>query len=83
MNLAVPEIARVLVPGGVLAGLWNVDDDREEWVAGLGTVCGNAASLALSAWRTTSQEAYPTQPAELFRPSYADLDGGYFEPSCH
>jgi ubiquinone/menaquinone biosynthesis C-methylase UbiE len=40
MDRALPEIARVLVPGGVLAGLWNVDDDREEWVAGLAIASG-------------------------------------------
>ena len=28
MDRAMPEIARVLTPGGVFAGLWNVDDDR-------------------------------------------------------
>ncbi|MER5356429.1 class I SAM-dependent methyltransferase, partial [Kitasatospora sp. NPDC002551] len=43
MEVAGPEIARVLAPGGVLAGLWNVFDDGEEWVAGLARVTGSAA----------------------------------------
>ncbi|MFD6638449.1 class I SAM-dependent methyltransferase [Micromonospora chalcea] len=43
MAVAGPEIARILSPGGVLAGLWNVVDDRVDWVAGLAAVSGSAA----------------------------------------
>ncbi len=34
LDRALPEITRVLRPGGVLAGLWNGDDGTVEWVAG-------------------------------------------------
>ncbi|WP_255953704.1 class I SAM-dependent methyltransferase [Streptomyces odontomachi] len=43
MAVAGPEIARVLAPGGVLAGLWNLMDDRVEWVGGLARISGGAA----------------------------------------
>ncbi|MEU4805387.1 class I SAM-dependent methyltransferase [Actinosynnema sp. NPDC023587] len=43
MAVAGPEIARVLAPGGVPAGLWNVLDDQVEWVDGLARVSGSAA----------------------------------------
>jgi SAM-dependent methyltransferase len=34
LDRALPEIVRVLRPGGVLAALWNADDREVEWVAG-------------------------------------------------
>jgi SAM-dependent methyltransferase len=35
---AVPEVARVLAPGGRLGLVWNIRDEREEWVAELGRI---------------------------------------------
>ena len=61
MAVAGPEIARVLVPGGILAGLWNVIDNRVDWVAGLERVSGSAAigpRDTLSSWRAETADAH-------------------------
>ncbi|MBB5958204.1 SAM-dependent methyltransferase [Saccharothrix tamanrassetensis] len=57
MAVAGPGIARVLAPGGILAGLWNVMDDRVDWVAGLERVSGSAAigpRDTFSRWRAAT-----------------------------
>jgi SAM-dependent methyltransferase len=57
MNVAGPEIARVLVPDGILAGLWNVMDDRFDWISNLEHVSGAAAigpRDVLSSWRAAT-----------------------------
>ncbi len=57
MDVAGPEIARVLAPGGILAGLWNVVDDRVDWVAVLERVSGSAAigpRDTRSSWRSAT-----------------------------
>jgi SAM-dependent methyltransferase len=52
LSRALPEIARVLVPGGALGALWNSDDDRVPWVAGLQDAAEGAASPSLSRRRS-------------------------------
>jgi SAM-dependent methyltransferase len=41
---AAPEIARILSPGGRLGLIWNLRDERTDWVRRLGEVIGNAES---------------------------------------
>jgi SAM-dependent methyltransferase len=73
MDRALPEIARVLVPGGVLAGLWNVDDDRVGWVAELAEMTKRKASITLTRWRAGQdaswQESMLRAGSELFEPA--------------
>jgi SAM-dependent methyltransferase len=54
---AIPEIARVLTPGGVLAALWNVDDDRTDWVAALAQISKGKSNVTLRRWRDGAAQA--------------------------
>ena len=82
MDIAGPEIARVLVPGGILAGLWNMLDNRIDWVAGLERVGGSAAvgpRDTFSEWRAATAGAYLPNPgvAALFHaPEQAEFPHG-------
>ncbi len=82
MDVAGPEIARVLAPGGILAGLWNVLDNRVDWVAGLELVAGSAAigpRDTLTSWRGTTAGAYrPTvgQDVQFGEPEQAEFPHG-------
>jgi SAM-dependent methyltransferase len=70
MDVAGPEIARVLVPGGTLAGLWNVLDDRVDWVAGLARVSGSAAigpRDTPASWRAETATAHLPRTAAAVR----------------
>jgi SAM-dependent methyltransferase len=39
---AVPEVARILSPGGRLGLIWNLRDEREDWVGRLGRILDSA-----------------------------------------
>jgi SAM-dependent methyltransferase len=73
LDRALPEIARVLSPGGVLAGLWNVDDDRVDWVADLAAISKRNSSVTLLRWRETNpesrQERMLTEGSDFFGPA--------------
>ena len=82
MDVAGPEIARVLAPGGILAGLWNVMDDRVDWVAGLERVSGSAAigpRDTLSSWRAETAAVHLPKTAPVARfgsPEQAEFPHG-------
>ena len=63
LDRAMPQIARVLVPGGVFAALWNVDDDRVGWVAELAEKTKRKASNTVLRWRNGNAQASEEQLA--------------------
>jgi len=77
MAVAGPEMARVLASDGCLAGLWNVLDDRVDWVAGLERVSGSAAigpRDTLSSWRTATAHLHLPSDGSLARFGLAEQD---------
>ena len=88
MAVAGPEIARVLAPGGFLAGLWNVMDDEIAWIPDLERVSGSAAigpRDTVSKWRTATanmhlRTAAPPDSARRSRPSSGTVSD---EPRIH
>ncbi|MFD4946401.1 class I SAM-dependent methyltransferase [Streptomyces sp. NPDC058239] len=82
MAVAGPEVARVLAPGGVLAGLWNVMDDQVDWVAGLARVSGSAAigpRDTPTSWRAETAEMHLPKTGGAARfglPKQADFPHG-------
>ncbi|PSL51943.1 methyltransferase family protein [Saccharothrix carnea] len=78
LAVAGSEMARVLAPGGLLAGLWNVLDDRVDWIAGLARVAGSAAigpRDTFSRWRAATATSHlpATGPARFGSPEQAEF----------
>jgi hypothetical protein len=78
--VAGPEIARVLCSGGILAGLWNLMDDRVDWVAGLARVSGSAAigpRDTPASWRRETAKLLPEAGTAAFgSPELAEFPHG-------
>jgi len=72
LDRAIPEIARVLTPGGVLGALWNVDDDRVGWVATLAQISKGQSNVTLLRWRD--------RVARARQERLAAAGSGHFEP---
>jgi SAM-dependent methyltransferase len=71
LDRAMPEMSRVLTPGGVLAGLWNMDDDRVPWVRGLSEI--SRGNVSFTRWEGRSRlEPTPYFP-ELEQETFAHV----------
>lgn len=79
MRAAGPEIARVLVPHGLLSGLWNVVDDGVPWVARLAGVSGGAAigpRDTPGGWRLSTADILDPAPGD--RALFGDVERAEF-----
>ena len=56
---AVPEVARVLRPGGRLGLVWNVRDERTDWVAGLGAILRRSDGARVSSTVSAAPQVSP------------------------
>jgi SAM-dependent methyltransferase len=74
---ALPEIARVLRPGGRLALVWNSRDDRDPWMSQLSEIIGNetVAEDDVSTSIDRSGRFDPVETAEFVFEQFLDREG--------
>lgn len=73
---AVPEVARVLRPGGTLGLVWNTRDESLDWVARLGEIMGGTAHFEMA--DEAPPVGLPFGPLETWRTRWVqalDRDG--------
>jgi len=83
LDRAIPEIARVLTPGGVLAALWNVDDDLIGWVAALAEISKGQSNVTLLRWRARAGHARQERLAAAGFGLFGTPEAGEFENGQH
>jgi SAM-dependent methyltransferase len=79
LDRAIPEIARVLTPDGVLAALWNVDDDRTGWVATLAQISKGKSNVTLLRWRDSAARVRQERLAAAGSGLFETPEAGEFE----
>jgi SAM-dependent methyltransferase len=58
LDRAIPEMARVLRPGGVVGGLWNADDSRVAWVVGLHEASGRRTVIPIGGTESDHEDTH-------------------------
>lgn len=66
-EVALPEIARILRPDGVLALVWNTRDEGIPWVRKLGAILGNAENTADLEGPAAKSEHFGFVDQQVFR----------------
>ena len=66
-DLAIPEVARVLRPGGQLGLVWNIRDGREPWVAGLWAIVDRALADPQDSQESTTAPDVPAPFGDVER----------------